>query len=101
MANDIDDKYTITLPEGYNFIDKQLTKRRGFTIPNSGTYRVNSSNGWNYHTQAEYDWLQGTLPETKEEPIKCECGSSITLGKDDSWELHSDYCNCYKEKRIK
>lgn len=29
--------------------------------------------------------------------IKCECGSSVTLGKDDHPSLHSDYCPLKKQ----
>jgi hypothetical protein len=37
------------------------------------------------------DWLLA-----KEKP-KCTCGATITMGKDDHWQFHSDYCEIYKE----
>lgn len=27
---------------------------------------------------------------------KCECGTQITMGKDDNPSMHSDYCPIYK-----
>jgi len=32
--------------------------------------------------------------------VKCECGTTITMGDDDSWEFHSDYCPCKIAKKV-
>lgn len=47
-------------------------------------------------------WLdEANKPEEKtwrywEEP-QCTCGVTITMGKDDHWHFHSDYCDVYKK----
>lgn len=33
--------------------------------------------------------------------LKCECGTTITMGKEDSPELHQHYCPVYKEFKAK
>lgn len=66
------------------------------------------NSGWNYKMYGlpkgqmnfEYGWLQGMQPSLSE--IKCSCGTSITLGSaGDHYEAHSDFCDCFKEKRLK
>jgi hypothetical protein len=32
-------------------------------------------------------------------PAKCECGASITMGKDDHYSFHSTWCPMYEEGR--
>lgn len=41
--------------------------------------------------------------ETKklESDVKCECGTTITLGAEDSPELHQSYCPVYKQFKEK
>ena len=41
--------------------------------------------GWGYYLGDD------TYPEVKTVPM-CECGASITMGKDDASIFHSDYC---------
>lgn len=41
------------------------------------------------------DWGWGW--DTEAVKPKCECGSSVTLGKEDHPQFHSDYCPIYIE----
>ena len=40
-------------------------------------------------------WGQGDEPP--DPPPKCTCGVTITMGKDDHWHFHSDYCPVYEK----
>jgi hypothetical protein len=52
---------------------------------------------------SEYDysswagWWNWSPPKLYSPPT-CECGVSKTLGKDDHWQFHSDYCPIRKNK---
>lgn len=48
---------------------------------------------------ADTSWGGYELP-TGSKP-KCECGVTVTLGKDDHPEHHSEYCDIYKEWKNK
>jgi hypothetical protein len=41
-------------------------------------------------------WINGMWQPLKPKP-KCECGVTITMGADDSPEMHSDYCPVRQE----
>lgn len=43
------------------------------------------------------DGYHDEAPMTVKSELKCECGTTITMGKEDSPELHQDYCVIYKE----
>ena len=52
---------------------------------------------------ADADWgIFGTFPlEEEGSPViltTCECGSSVTMGKDDHWTYHSDYCPLHDQR---
>jgi len=42
-------------------------------------------------------WLPRGANPVGVEPLKCVCGTTITMGKEDDPMFHSDYCPVYKE----
>jgi len=47
----------------------------------------------------DYWWMNGSwLPKGKYEKTKCECGTTIAMGKDDHPSYHSDWCPIRKEQ---
>ncbi len=83
-----------------------------YTPPTGGTYQItlppghSSLKSWNpkmYGQQnTDYDWLQGMNPTPQLPEIKCDCGTTKTLeNRGDHWQAHSDWCECYKQQRLK
>lgn len=56
---------------------------------------MSSGNDYWNTTNVYYDWM---LPrQWEKKPPKCECGTTIAMGKDDHPSFHSDYCEVRKE----
>jgi hypothetical protein len=63
--------------ENFIFDDKgRIQKRAGLT--------------WDYFTPPNIP------PAKPPQGPKCSCGTSKTMGKDDHWSHHSDWCDVYK-----
>lgn len=75
-----------------------------FTLP-SGYYVSDATYNWQNYIggDAVVDWeteITKTEDKSKYGP-QCECGTTITLGKADDPEFHSDWCPLYKKRENK
>lgn len=53
---------------------------------------------WQHYVGDGYVEPQWEEPSTK---VKCECGTTLILGAEDSPELHQYYCPIFKEYKSK
>lgn len=88
--------YKVTVPPGVKIMSTPINSGGAIVAAqaSSGGY----GNGWGlpWGDSGWGDYDPSTVEKKPEEP-KCECGQSITLGKEDDPARHSRWCPVYKE----